>query len=56
MNCGVDNAVFYKNLLERMVVYQNGSVSVQLFHLLHKWTGKIAEETPLEIKNDREIT
>ena len=56
MNCEVDHAVFYKNLLERMVVYPNGSVSVQLYHLPHKWTGKIAEETPLEIENDQEIT
>lgn len=56
MNCGVDNTVFYKNLLERMVVYPNGNVSVQLYHLPHKWTFKIMEETPLKIENDREIT
>lgn len=56
MNCELDDAVFYKNLLERMVVYPNGSVSIQLYHLPHQWTGKIAEETPLAIENDREIT
>lgn len=54
MNC--EFAVFYKNQLDRMVVYPNGSVSVQLYHLPHQWTGKIAGNTPLEIENDREIT
>lgn len=56
INCELNHAVFYKNLLERMVVDQDGSVSVQLYHLPHRWTGKIAEETPLEIENDQEIT
>ena len=56
MNCELDHAVFYKNLLERMVVYPNGSVSIQLYHLPHQWTCKIVEEAPLEVKNDREIT
>ena len=56
MNCELEHAVFYKNLLDRMLVYPNGIVSVQLYHLPHQWTGKIAGNTPLEIENDREIT